>query len=413
MSTPTTTSTTFRTPRLTGEQRHFEVLKRCAANDSPLRQPSTRRGPLSQQSRRELEVQVRVRAVELGDWVHGRGLLWIEVAACIGLSPRTLWAWRNRWTSDRLPPRPRGRRCTRSSRDQRNAVVHFINDRGPCVGLPTLRANFPDMRRCELADRLARYRSVCRRLFRTSMSRLTWLRTGAVWAMDFVKAPELIDGRFPFLLSIMDLASRFTLLWSPVPNEDATTVLAHLAELFSEHGAPLVLKCDNGSAFLSEALKTFLIRWLVAGLYSPPRRPQYNGACECNNGCLKCQTHHAASLGSHADWWSSADTASARATLNTTIRPWGHRGPNPEDRWRTREPLRAQERSNFRTLLATNQREVRLEMNHPLDVVLDHYPQAAVDRIATQRALVSQGLLKITRRSITLPLKQLKLAKIL
>ena len=52
-------------------------------------------------------------------------------------------------------------------------------------------------------------------------------------------------------------------------------------------------------------------------------------------------------------------------------------------------------------------------MNHPLDAVLDHYPQAAVDRIATQRALVTQGLLKVTRRLITLPLKQLKLAKIL
>jgi putative transposase len=410
---PTPTSTTFRTPRPPGERCHFEVLKRCAGNDWTPRQARTRRGPLAQQSRRELEVQVRVRAVELGHWAHGRGLLWIEVAACIGLSPRTLGAWRCRWTRDRLQPRPRGRRCTRSSRDQRNAVVHFINDRGPCVGLPTLRANFPAMRRSELADRLARYRTVCRRLFRTGMSRLTWLRTGAVWAMDFVKAPELIDGRFPFLLSIMDLASRFTLLWSPVPHEDAATVLTNLDELFTQHGAPLVLKCDNGSAFLSDALKAFLTRWLVAGLYSPPRRPQYNGACERNNGCLKSQTHHAAALTSHADWWSSEDTAAARATLNTTIRPWGHRGPTPDERWRSREPLNTEDRTSFRTLLATNQREVRLEMNHPLDAVLDHYPQAAVDRIATQRALVTQGLLKVSRRLITLPLKQLKLAKIL
>ena len=52
-------------------------------------------------------------------------------------------------------------------------------------------------------------------------------------------------------------------------------------------------------------------------------------------------------------------------------------------------------------------------MNHPLDVVLAHYPQAAVDRIATQRALVGEGLLKVSRRLITIPLKQLKLAKIL
>jgi len=413
VSTPTTSSTTFRTPRPAGEQRHFEVLKRCAASHSAPRPPSTKRGPLSQQSRRALEVQVRVRVVELGDWAHGRGLLWIEVAACIGLSPRTLSAWRSRRSRDRLPPRPRGRRSTRSSRDQRNAVVHFINDRGPCVGLPTLRAAFPDMRRSELADRLAHYRTACRRLFRAPMSRLTWLRTGAVWAMDFVQAPELIDGRFPFLLSIMDLASRYTLLWSPVPHEDAVTVLAHLGDLFRAHGAPLVLKCDNGSAFLSDALKSFLTDWLVAALYSPPRRPQYNGACERNNGCLKSQSHHAALLAAHADWWSTQDTDVARATLNSTIRPWGHHGPTPDERWQRREPLSDAERTSFRTLLATNQHEVRLEMNHPLDVVLDHYPQAAVDRIATQRALVTQGLLKVSRRLITLPLKQLKLAKIL
>ena len=52
-------------------------------------------------------------------------------------------------------------------------------------------------------------------------------------------------------------------------------------------------------------------------------------------------------------------------------------------------------------------------MNHPLDAAMDHYPQAAVDRIAIQRALVTQGLLKVSRRLITLPLNQLKLAKIL
>jgi hypothetical protein len=98
---------------------------------------------------------------------------------------------------------------------------------------------------------------------------------------------------------------------------------------------------------------------------------------------------------------------------NYSIRPWGHTVPTPDDRWHTREPLGDAARTSFRTLLATNQREVRQEMNHTLDVVLDHYPQAAVDRIATQRALVTQGLLKMSRRLINLPLKQLKLAMIL
>lgn len=413
MPSATTRSTVCQTPSRNGERRHFEMLKRCAGSDSAVHRSSTRRGPLGQEDRRELEWQVRVRAVAIGRWAQRHGLGIVEVATRLGLSRRTMSQWRSRWMSDLLQSRPRGRPWVRSSRVGRNEVLRFINEHGPCVGLPALRAAFPDMRRSELADRLAHYRTVCRRLFRQSMGRLAWLRVGAVWAMDFVKAPELVDGRYPVLLSIEDLTSRYTLLWCPVNHEDAATVMAKLAELFAHHGAPLLLKFDNGSAFLAEETKAFLRSWQVCALYSPPRRPQYNGACERNNGCLKAQTRHAATLAAHADWWSSRDTDAARTTLNRIVRPWGHTGPTPDQRWSTREPLSEEERTSLRTLVTANEREVRLEMNHPLDAVLDHYGQAAVDRIATQRALIRQGLLNLSRRLITLPLKQLKWAKIM
>ena len=215
-----------RTTSRHGERRQFELLSRCAGDRPAVRRSAGRRGPAFQQNRRALEGQVRVRAVAIGRWAHGRGLLWIEVAASIGLSPRTLCDWRGRWRTDRLRGTPRGRPCVRSARDERNAVIRFIDPRGPCVGLPALRAAFPTMRRSELADRLAHYRTLCRRLSRRSICRLTWLRVGAVWGMDFVQAPELVDGRYPFLWSVEDLASRSTLLWCPVNHSGWKSVAA-------------------------------------------------------------------------------------------------------------------------------------------------------------------------------------------
>ncbi len=67
--------------------------------------------------------------------------------------------------------------------------------------------------------------------------------------MDFTHPLYLIDGVLPAILNVRDLASRQQLLWLAVAREDAATVVEALADLFEEHGAPLVMKCDNGPAF--------------------------------------------------------------------------------------------------------------------------------------------------------------------
>jgi transposase InsO family protein len=53
--------------------------------------------------------------------------------------------------------------------------------------------------------------------------------------------------------------------------------------LFLEHGAPLVLKSDNGSGFIAEAMRDFLARSQVPPLYSPPYTPEYNGAVKAGS----------------------------------------------------------------------------------------------------------------------------------
>lgn len=50
---------------------------------------------------------------------------------------------------------------------------------------------------------------------------------------------------------------------------------------------PLVLKGDNGSAFISEQLKDLLRTRRILPLYSPPGTPSYNAACETGNRQIK------------------------------------------------------------------------------------------------------------------------------
>ena len=121
------------------------------------------------------------------------------------------------------------------------------------------------------------------------------------------------------------------MLWLPAENETADTVICGLHELFEEHGAPLVLKCDNGPGFVAQALKQFLCDRSVVTLYSPPYAPWYNGAIERANRSLKELTEFVAEQAGHAGCWTSPDLHAARLRLNRWHRPWGADGPTPEE----------------------------------------------------------------------------------
>ena len=96
------------------------------------------------------------------------------------------------------------------------------------------------------------------------------------------------------LLSVPDtfatLAGGYQLAWRPVPGETAEAAVGVLAGLFAEHGAPLVLKTDNGSGLAAEPVRGLLQGHGVQALFSPPRTPQYNGSAEAGIGAVKVRT---------------------------------------------------------------------------------------------------------------------------
>ena len=318
-------------------------------------------------------------------------------AACrLGLAPRTLRRWVAAWQRERLRTRDRGRPARRSDRRLRARALALIGLLGPRVGVPTLQALCPGMARREVADLLRRYRRAWKRRRRLLLRVLHWTRPGAVWAIDFAEPPLPVEGQFARLLAVRDLASGAQLLWLPVADESAQTACAALKMLFGQHGAPLVLKSDNGSAFIAVEFEALLTTWQVGQLFSPPRTPSYNGSCEAGIGSMKARTHHQAALAGRAGEWACDDVEAARLQANQTARPRGLRGLTPEEAWQGRRLISSEERAAFMETVGRLEREAREEQGFPLEVALDRTSQAAVNRVALRRALVAHGLLTIT-----------------
>jgi transposase InsO family protein len=262
--------------------------------------------------------------------------------------------------------------------------------------VPTLHALCPEMARREVADLLRRYRRAWRRKRRLLAPALHWARPGAVLAIDFSEPPRPVEGAFGRMLALRDLASGAQLLWLPVADESSRAAVDGLALAFRQHGAPLVLKSDNGSAFIAEEFRALLAEWGVWQLYSPPRTPRYNGSCEAGIGSMKARTHQRAALAGRPGEWTCDDAEAARLEANQTARPWGSSGPTPDEAWQGRPPIGAEERAAFAATARRLEREARQEQGCPADSPLDPVVQAAVGRVALRRALVAHGLLTFT-----------------
>jgi transposase InsO family protein len=224
---------------------------------------------------------------------------------------------------------------------------------------------------------------------------LHWTRPGTVWAADFAEPPQPIEGTYTRLLVVRDLASGCQLLWLPVPDESAATAAAALTALFRQHGPPLVLKSDNGSAFSAADVATVLTAWEVEQLFSPPRLPRYNGSCEAGIGSMKTRTHHEAARQGRPGEWTCDHAEAARLQANETARPWGSRGPTPAEVWQGRARPGPTERTAFREAVQRRAQEVRQEQGYTAEELLDRSAQAAVDRVALRDVLVAAGLLHI------------------
>jgi transposase InsO family protein len=381
------------------------LQQRCAA---PLPVPS-RRGFARQRLQREREQALRQHLVELSIWAQeacGRTLL--DTARLLHLAPRTLHLWHAEGRLQTI--QALGRPTLRSSRSDRMAVLDLLDELGPATSVATLRDCCPWMQRAELDDLVRRYRRVWRLRHQQLAYELHWHCPGVSWAMDFAQAPQPIDGIFPYLLAVRDLASAYQLLWLPVSDLTAHTTILGLRTLFALYGAPLLLKMDNGSAFLADDTRRFLAESGVTLLYSPAYTPQYNGAIEAGIGSLKTRTErHAASHGRPAAW-NADDVAAAHQEANAAARPKGPTGPTPNQLWAQRRPLTLAQRHHFQATVRRQLTTAYASENLPMNEPTSFQDQRRLQRQAMRCALVEHGYLLFSRRSIPLPFNRKKAA---
>ena len=99
--------------------------------------------------------------------------------------------------------------------------------------------------------------------------------------------------------------------------------------------------------------------WGVWQLFSPPRMPRYNGACEAGIGSMKARSHHQAARQGRPGAWTCDDAEAGRLQANETARPWGLHGPTPGQAWQRREPIGPEHRAAFAATVRAVEEEVR------------------------------------------------------
>jgi hypothetical protein len=276
----------------------------------------------------------------------------------------------------------------------------------PCViGIDDFKTTASShMPRSELRDMLQRFRRVWQYQNQRLIHRLRWHHPGTVWAADHVQPDRPVDSKYPYILSVRDLASHYQLAWEPVADVGSDTTTAVLSSLFWNHGPPLVLKTDNGPGFIARDTRKMLAAWSILHLRNPPRTPQYNGSCEATGGSQKNTTDDQAALAGHPRRWTYEDLQRARNIRNRLGRPWGHRGPTPEEAWRQRL-VTATQRRQLQATVNRYKKEELAQRGIPDEALLSDAAQASIDRVAISRALRQHGYLRVMRRLVTPPVR--------
>ena len=114
----------------------------------------------------------------------------------LAVSPRTLAHWRSSSMRGQLTARLRGRPCREATHEQRTTVTTILDETGPRLGLPTLRACCPATSPSILAYLLKNHRRKFQADHQQKVESLHWLCPGTVWAIDHSQPPHPIDGHY-------------------------------------------------------------------------------------------------------------------------------------------------------------------------------------------------------------------------
>ncbi len=335
-----------------------------------------------------------------------------DAAGRLGLRARTLTTWLAQWTKDRLRPTPRGRHPLAPDRQTHRGLLELFTLMGPEVPVSFLEEIFPQVSRRELARHRDLWLARTRKRTAVVIHALSFPRPGRVWAADFGHAPRPLDGLFPHFLPVRDLASGNSLLALPALAEDSALACQAFRALFAQHGAPLVMKMDNGSAFRADVTRRLLTEFGVQILHSPPCTPEYNGAAETGVGSLKTFAHYESARHDRPGEWTCDDLEAARLRGNQIGHPFGRMGLTPDEAWARRTPIPDEERRLF-AAECDRQRDKEKAARGLLPLLpLSEEEQNSVDRVAIGRALIELGYLTIRRRRISPPISSKSHAKI-
>lgn len=364
-----------------------------------------------QRARRLAEWRRRRKAVSITRRLQNDGRTGSWVADRLGVVPRTLNHWKHQERRGRLHAYPRGRPPREPSPETRQDVLQTIDKQGAHLGLPTLKSLLPGVHRGVLRDLRDDYRTWHRAQFHTVAHRLTWHQVGAVWAIDHTEPPAPIDGIYGSVLGVRDLASGYQLAWLPVLDQTAAVATTALAGLFRYYGAPLVLKSDNGSAFISEQFGALLAENRVAQLFSPARRPQYNGSCEAANGAMKIRTQHFADRARRPFAWESCDLHAALHQANEIHRSEDNPDRSAKERWQQRPKITVEARNALRDLICSRRVALWSAAAQAASRPARQHLERKLERTAIAQALQSLGILTLKRRRIHLPFNHPRLAR--
>ena len=281
---------------------------------------------------------------------------------------------------------------------QRRDIVQVIHESGGKVSTRKLKRAYPDVGRAQLRSLLRRYRFARRKRVRRALAVLRWQRPGGVWAMDFTEVAGGVEDFGRHVLVVRDLASGVCLAAVPGHAQDAASAVSVLRRLFAEHGAPLVLKSDNGSAFIAHGTRAALAEHGVLPLFSPPGTPSYNGACEAGVGSVKHRADALAAARGRPCGLSLDDLEGGRLQANEQPAEPRAGAPTRAHCWQERAPLTAASRAELQQRVAHWRRRARDERGIARDGVLAHALSASIDRFAIGKALHELRFLVTWRR---------------
>ena len=355
----------------------------------------SKRGYAVQEHQRHTERAQRKGALVFTRWMKTQGQSIQESAALLDVQPSLLYAWQDRWKTERLAAHSRGRPIEELSAAQLKALHSVIELLGVQTGVQVLQGLFPGIPRRELAHRLREYRRDWQELEAFMIETIRWQQPGRVWAMDHCDAPLPIDGIYPYILAVRDLGSGQQLLSLPVKRKDGSSTRAALERLFKQYGAPLVLKSDNGSALICKEVRELLYEKKIKKLLSPPGYPCYNGSIEAGIGSLETRAHHEAARHERPGEWTCDDVEAARRQANYTARPRGAAGPTPQQMWEKRNVISKTERELF--LVQVHKQKIEKGE-------CDAQNAARMERAAISAALKKMGYYVSRRRRIIPPI---------